>query len=358
MDVEFDQFVRDIGWAVGLDELRQLVGPLVDGPGRGEARLVGSPRLGGNVYRLAFDGGAGAPARSLVLKRLNPAWGHVNELLARRWLPAAGLGHIGPPLLGVAAERGGRWVWHAYEDLQADALSELNPNPEAVAAAVDAVVQVHARFAGHPLLAECRSHAGDRGGRFYSSQVRDAMRALEALGPEHFDLCAERAALRDRLLRRLERFLEQEPEQLRLLRECGGPETLLHGDLWPKNVLLERATGGGLRARLIDWDRAAVGPVSYDVSTFLSRFAPRDRRWILERYRAALARAGWDLPADRELGRLLDLAESSRLANCVIWPALDAWEDRGQWAWDELALVERWFAAARPILPDQSEGRL
>jgi Ser/Thr protein kinase RdoA (MazF antagonist) len=159
-------------------------------------------------------------------------------------------------------------------------------------------------------------------------------------------------------MRRLERLLERAPERRRLVDECGGPETLLHGDLWPKNVLVEHPAGGGMRARLIDWDRAAVGPVSYDLSTFLSRFPARDRRWILERYRAAMARAGWALPGDRELALLLDVAESSRLANCVIWPARDALECGAQWAWDELALVDGWFAAAQPILPDQSEVRL
>jgi hypothetical protein len=332
---------------------------MVDRPGGGGARRVGSPRLGGNVYRLKFDGEPGVPARSLVLKRLNPRWGQVTERLARRWLPAVGLGHIGPPLLGAASEPGGRWVWHAYEDVQGDPLNERNPEAEPVAAAVDSIVQVHTRFAGHPFLAECRSHAGERGARFYSSQLREAIGALESLAPPDSNSWPDRRALRDRLLRRLERLLQQQPEHLPLIDEYGGPDTLLHGDLWPKNVLVERAPGGRVRARLIDWDRAAVGPVSYDLSTFLSRFPPRDRRWILERYRTAMARAGWTLPGDRELAQLLDVAESSRLANCAIWPALDARDGGAQWAWDELALVDGWFAAARPILPaDRSEERL
>jgi Ser/Thr protein kinase RdoA (MazF antagonist) len=222
---------------------------------------------------------------------------------------------------------------------------------------VDAIVEVHARFAGHPLLAECRLHAGDRGGRFYSSQVRDALLVLQSLRPCHADSSPERWALRERLLRQLERLLEQEPEELRILGEWGGPETLLHGDLWPKNVLLERATDGGWRARLIDWDRAAVGPISYDLSTLLSRFPPLDRGWILERYRAALARVGWALPGNRELGLLFDIAESARLANCVIWAALAAWEGPADWAWDDLAQVDRWFAERRPILPGDPKGR-
>src|SRR5690242_12671085 len=109
MDAGLDQFVQETGWAGGADELRRLVGTVVDRPGGAApaARLVGWPRLGGHVYRLLFDSGKGRPGRSLVLKRLNPAWGRVNEMLARRWLPAVGLARVGPPLVGVAVERGG-----------------------------------------------------------------------------------------------------------------------------------------------------------------------------------------------------------------------------------------------------------
>ena len=49
-------------------------------------------------------------------------------------------------------------------------------------------------------------------------------------------------------------------------------------------------TGTSVQVRLIDWDEAAVGPAGFDVSTFLLRFDPADRPWILDAYRRAVDR--------------------------------------------------------------------
>src|SRR5256712_10003264 len=82
-----------------------------------------------------------------------------------------------------------------------------------------------------------------------------------------------------------------------MLETLGGPETLLHGDLWTTNTFVA-TTGDGLVARLIDWDHAAVGPASYDLSTFLYRFPRRERPWILEAYRRRPPGAARVLPPD------------------------------------------------------------
>lgn len=50
------------------------------------------------------------------------------------------------------------------------------------------------------------------------------------------------------------------------------------------------------RARLIDWDHAAVGPVSYDLSTLLARFSAGARPAVLALYEREVGRAGWRLP--------------------------------------------------------------
>ena len=60
------------------------------------------------------------------------------------------------------------------------------------------------------------------------------------------------------------------------MEEHGGPELMLHGDLWTTNTFVQ-STAEGPVARLIDWEHAAVGPASYDLSTFLYRFAAADR---------------------------------------------------------------------------------
>src|SRR2546428_13874867 len=99
-----------------------------------------------------------------------------------------------------------------------------------------------------------------------------------------------------------------------MLETLGGPETLLHGDLWTTNTFVATA-GDGLVARLIDWDHAAVGPASYDLSTFLYRFAKRERPWILEAYQRRVAGGGTRLPPAREANPPFWNAECGRHTN-------------------------------------------
>src|SRR5439155_14818814 len=70
-------------------------------------------RVKSHVYRLSI--GSNGRARSVVLKRFDPWLARRNELVARRWLPAIGLGDRCPHLLATAADRRGEWVWHVYE---------------------------------------------------------------------------------------------------------------------------------------------------------------------------------------------------------------------------------------------------
>src|SRR5205823_111205 len=148
---------------------------------------------------------------------------------------------------------------------------------------VELIGELHTRFAGHALLAECREHGvdGDLGMGFFTAQVArsiDALKSIRSLDP----LPPEQAELRDRLLGRVERLDAERDERALLVERSGGPDTLLHGDLWTTNTrVFER--NGGFQARLIDWDHVGVGPVAYDLSTFLYRFAPEHRPWILGR---------------------------------------------------------------------------
>jgi hypothetical protein len=115
--------------------------------------------------------------------------------------------------------------------------------------------------------------------------------------------------------------------------------------------------GPGFRVRLIDWDRAGVGPVSYDLSAFLGRFPAGARGWILDLYRQALRRSGGRLPPPAELHRLFDTAERARLANCVIWRALAVREGQPEWGFQELAALEQWLGELQPVLPPDRPGR-
>jgi aminoglycoside/choline kinase family phosphotransferase len=299
------------------------------------------------VYRLMFEID-GQPC-AIVVKRLEPATAQRNQLVATRWLPAVGLSQRGATLLGVAADRSAGCIWHVYEDLGDQSLDTANPERSRVEDAVDVIAELHVRFAEHPLLPECRMHGHDLGMSFYMANIRDAIRCLDALDLPSMSLDSTHLAVHDCLLSRMHKLLDEGPDRARIVAERGGPETLLHGDLWPNNICAV-STPTGIRARLIDWDKTGVGPLTYDLSTFLYRFSAHDRPWILARYQQSVASLGWCLPSASDLNLILETAEVSRLANCLIWPCISAVETQAAWAFDYLADVETWFESVEPAV--------
>ena len=328
---------RERGWAVLTDALRALL----DGADPKD-RAVGLRRLKPKVYRLEFD--AGAPLRSVIVKRLEPGVAQRVRLAAERWLPALGLADACPRLLGVAAERTEAVVWHVYEDLGDDTLA-AHPDPDRVEATLALVAELHTRGASHPVLPDVRREGGGSLGiEYFTANVRDGIAALDALVSGGPAAPREHRGLPERLLERLTALLADTPRRARVFEAAAGPDTLLHGDLWTINAFVTQ-TAPGPRARLIDWDKVGVGPFSYDLSTFLFRFEGVERPSLVEVYRRAVARRGWRLAPLADLQILFDTAERARYANRVIWPALALVQERADWGFPELAEVERWFQA-------------
>jgi len=322
----------------GSGELYECLAALLDGADRA-VRLW---RLNdARVYRLEV--GNRGSRRSVVVKRLEPAAAQRSRLVAERWLPTLGLGDRCARLLAVAADRQGESVWHVYDDLGDDTLA-ARPDPERIEAAVDLVAELHTRAARHPVLPEVRRYSRDLGMPYFLSNVRDAVASLEALAASGIETPPEYAGLPGRLRERLIAILADAPRRAPVFERAAGPDTLLHGDLWTINVFVN-GSAEGPRARLVDWERVGVGPLSYDLSTFLSRFPAAARPWILERYRQAVSRAGWRLASPPELDLLFDTAKRARCANRVIWPVLALLREHADWGFLELAEVERWFQA-------------
>jgi hypothetical protein len=313
----------------------------------GEAvRILGRERLKRDVERLRLrvDG----TDRAVVVKRSRTDAALRNRLVAQRWLPAVGLEHVGPPLLGVVAEPDGAHAWQLHAELPGRPLADAHAPREQVAAVVEAIARVHTALADHPLLAECRLWGGDRGMPFYAGNVRDAVRGLSA--PQLARAGPELAAPRDALLRRLARLADQEAWRAQVAAACGAPETLVHGDLWPSNAIVA-SHAGAVRARLVDWDEAAAGPPESDLATLLLRFPRPRRRALLDAYRDAVRRlAGWELAADRELAVLLETAAYARLASLLVWSVTAAADGDDRWLPARLRDVERWFDDVRPVL--------
>lgn len=338
----------------GSAALRGLVEEMLGGASA-RGRLVSAEKLKGSkrVHRLRFE--IEGMERALVVKPFGPERSIREQRLVERWLPAVGLEEHGPPLVATAADRTGRCVWHAYADLGDCELEGREFDAPAVRSAVELVANVHMRFADHPLLGECRVTGSDLGGAYLSACVRDATRSLEALCPPRLALLAEEEAVRHLLLERLVALRAEMPLRVEALTDWGGPETLVHGDPRPTNLLVSRLPVRP-HARLVDWDHVGVGPVAFDVSVLLLRFPPVERTWVLERYREAVVAQGWELPDGDILNLLFDSAESARLASCVIWPATALLQGRQRWAFDELAEIAEWFDSLAPVLPEPEEA--
>jgi hypothetical protein len=330
-----------------LPALRHALAQLLE-PG---ARVIGCERCGPRVQRLQVE--SHGAQRSLVVKELDPVVAQRNRMLAERWLPAAGLEALGPGLIATAADPQGRRAWQVYEDWGDAGLDRSPGDLERVRAAVRAVAELHLRFADHALLGECRLWTRDLGMPFYSASVRDALRALGAAAPAVVELPDPAAAARERLLSQLRLLRDQEGERARALEALGGPETLVHGDLWAENVFV-RPMRGRLEVRLIDWDRVGVAPFAYDLSTLLLRLPAALRPEILAEYDAVVSLRGWRLPDAHDLNGLCDTAERARIASLAIWPALALLrreEPQRDWALGRISELCHWLDALEPLLP-------
>src|SRR5204862_179885 len=122
------------------------------------------------------------------------------------------------------------------------------PERSRVESAVELVAELHTRAAAHPLLPEVRHHSKDLGLSFFVSNLADAIRGLEALPRAAFQPSAKTMALRDRLLDRLYPALTDAPRRAQVLKEAGGPDTLLHGGQYSMNKITNHkrvlVTGG------------------------------------------------------------------------------------------------------------------
>lgn len=312
------------------------------------------------VHRLRFrtDG----TVHALVLKRLSLDRSHREQRAVRAWLPRVGLGAHAAPLLDVVAARGGECVWHVYADLGDRTLARLagEPGPEREAllrAALALIAALHLRFVAHPLLADCRLAGLDLGAGFFAASVADAASSLAALR-RHPALPRERRPLIERLQERLAALAREGDARAHDCAGLGWPETLQHGDLWLSNLML--APDAALR--LIDWERAGVGPALYDLSTFLRQLPASDRPWVLDAYRECVRPAGWGWPEPALFERVAEGFEVGRFASCLAWRVLSALELPGggasppAWLYDDLVEMERWFAGRTPLLPGLREA--
>src|SRR2546430_16758627 len=71
---------------------------------------------------------------------------------------------------------------------------------------------------------------------YFTANVRDAIAALEALAASGVEPPADHAQVAPRLLERLHRLSADASRRACVFEEAAGPDTLLHGDLWPVKI--------------------------------------------------------------------------------------------------------------------------
>ena len=263
--------------------------------------LEADPRIGRSVHRLLRrEVGAGGgdlhvlsynPVRHAVIALpggvdvLRVAARPLDRLLhvSQRWR------ELGVPTLPLHPTRDPAVVRCAHwgaGDLSARAPRDDGPAPAPGGTAVAAVHDLASAAAGATGAAIARLHAAPAGQSLPEARLGPRLPAtlteLDALLPHR---TAAIAQLADDLAARL-------PQR---------PETgLLHGDLSPDQVLVDRP-GGSPRIRLIDLDRSGTGPLGADLGSWLAACLTGRDEHVGAALLAGYAAAGGTVPASDEL---------------------------------------------------------
>lgn len=167
--------------------------------------------------------------------------------------------------------------------------------------------------------------------------VRDRLvsydRAYYGRWPERARAFAPSAAARrglDRVLRRHDELVD------RLL---SLPQTFIHGELYPSNVLVAHGGDAPTRVATIDWETAAVGPPLVDLAALAEGWDEPQRLTLIESYRSTAAAAG----VSGNAGSLTDAAlDECRLHLCLRWLGwAQGWSPPREHERDWLALALR-----------------
>ena len=240
-------------------------------------------KLDGRAYRVELET---SEHHSVVLKIFRVLRARRNELVLNRWLPAVGLSHLAPRLLAVAPGPDDSSVWHVYEDCGDVTLADRE-DPGSIRSALRAIGRVHAAFVEHPLLEEITTQGKPPGNYFFDTpELHESVRAsVERLNASKDVPRSDTIAnLADCLAALAPVFANTAP--------ISGPQTLLHGDLYPSNIVVSNGAHGddeaACSARLIDWDRAGIGPFLFDLAFIVGELAPEGRQLALSAYRESM----------------------------------------------------------------------
>jgi len=97
------------------------------------------------------------------------------------------------------------------------------------------------------------------------------------------------------------------------------PQAFVHGELYPANVLVERAEEGPARIAPVDWELAGTGPYALDLAALASGWSGEDRLAICRAFHRQLPPGG--RPALAELMAAVDLCRLALALQWIGWSA-------------------------------------
>lgn len=188
------------------------------------------------------------------------------------------------------------------------------------------LARFHLAFAGDPDgLLEQNPYLIRYGEDFLSMWPRRALAAADG------DAGARRA---------LERIASRYDEVTETL--GAVPPTLVHGELYPSNLLVAETPQGPAKVWPVDWEMAGVGPAFLDVAALSAGWTGPEQERLVSAYLDELGPASWR----REGPGLARVLDCSRLHYALQWLGWsDGWspppEHARDWAGEAIAAAER-----------------
>jgi aminoglycoside phosphotransferase (APT) family kinase protein len=119
----------------------------------------------------------------------------------------------------------------------------------------------------------------------------------------------------------------------------GQQPTLVHGDFYPANILLDETPKKSMRICVLDWELAGRGPGLLDLASFIAgKWTNAERRSLATAYYEAMSETAAN-PVDRRLfDRRLALARMQTAIRWLGWS--DSWQPPAQQQNNWLAELE------------------
>jgi thiamine kinase-like enzyme len=125
-------------------------------------------------------------------------------------------------------------------------------------------------------------------------------------------------------------------------RLTNGPQLLVHGELYPSNVLVAGA-GAAVEVWPVDWEMAGVGSPLLDLAALTSGWEGDVQADLVDAYLDEMGPGGWWASDRDEVGELLDCCRLHYALQWLGWSP--QWspprEHARDWVSEALALGER-----------------